>query len=121
MKLSALPKTWLIDVDGTILKHNGYLIDGSDTILEASLHFLSEIPVGDKVILLTARAEEYRDSTINFLKECGVRFDEILFNIPIGERILINDEKPSGLKTAFAVNLKRDSGIDVCIEVDSKL
>ena len=31
--LSTLPKTWIFDLDGTILKHNGYKIDGEDTLL----------------------------------------------------------------------------------------
>ena len=29
-----LSHTWFIDIDGTILKHNGYLIDKKDTILK---------------------------------------------------------------------------------------
>ena len=30
--LSTLPKTWVFDLDGTLLKHNGYKIDGIDTV-----------------------------------------------------------------------------------------
>ena len=33
MILSTLPKTWILDLDGTILKHNGYRTDGRDTVL----------------------------------------------------------------------------------------
>ena len=29
--------------------------------------------------------------------------------MPMGERILINDIKPSGLKTAYAINKERDA------------
>ena len=32
--LSTLPKTWVFDLDGTILKHNGYKLDGEDTLLK---------------------------------------------------------------------------------------
>ena len=43
-----------------------------------------------------------------FLEENAVRYDMILFNMPMGERIVVNDRKPSGLETAVAVNLDRD-------------
>jgi len=33
LKLSSLPKTWIIDLDGTILKHNGYK-EGKRRIVE---------------------------------------------------------------------------------------
>lgn len=32
LKLSSLPKTWIFDLDGTILVHNGYK-NGGDRIL----------------------------------------------------------------------------------------
>lgn len=32
--LSTLPKTWIFDLDGTLLKYNSYIIDGIDTVLE---------------------------------------------------------------------------------------
>ncbi len=27
--LSTLPKTWIFDLDGTLLRHNGYKLDGN--------------------------------------------------------------------------------------------
>ena len=42
-------------------------------------------------------------------------------DIPFGERILLNDMKDSGLKTAYAINLKRDEGLDFSVEVDENL
>ena len=33
IKLSPLNKTWIFDIDGTVCKHNGYKLDGYDTIL----------------------------------------------------------------------------------------
>ena len=39
MELSPLNHTWLIDVDGTIVKHNGYIIDGQDTLLDGVKEF----------------------------------------------------------------------------------
>ena len=51
----------------------------------------------------------YRQSTIEFLTANGIRFNDIVFELPYGERILINDNKPSGLCTGIAVNKRRDS------------
>lgn len=106
--LSTLPKTWVFDLDGTLLKHNGYKIDGVDTILPGALKYLNTIPSEDKIIIFTSRTNEYKQMTLDFLKENGVRYDEILFNMPMGERIIVNDRKPSGLDMSVAINMDRD-------------
>lgn len=108
MKLSTLPKTWIFDLDGTLVKHNGYKEDGTDMLLAGAKEYLAEIPLEDRIIIATSRTEEYREMTMRFLRENGIRYDEILFNMPFGERILVNDRKPSGLDMAVAVNLNRD-------------
>ena len=106
--LSSLPKTWIFDLDGTIVKHNGYKIDGYDTLLIGAKEYLDGIPEEDYVLILTSRTDEYRDATLDFLKQNEIKFDEILFNMPMGERIMVNDRKPSGIDMAFAVNVNRD-------------
>lgn len=108
MILSTLPKTWIFDLDGTLLKHNGYKLDGEDTVLSGVREYLEEIPGEDRVVILTSRTKEYREKTLCFLKENGIRYDEILFGMPMGERILVNDRKPSGIDMAVAINLERD-------------
>lgn len=106
--LSKLSKTWIFDLDGTILKHNGYKLDGRDTLLEGAKAYLDGVPTGDKLIIFTSRTEEYRRQTIDFLQQHGIRYDEILFGMPMGERIVVNDRKPSGLDMAVALNMDRD-------------
>lgn len=106
--LSTLPKTWIFDLDGTLLKHNGYKIDGMDTVLPGAKEYLEQIPADDKIVIFTSRTEEYREMTLSFLKEQQIRYDEIIFNMPMGERIVVNDRKPSGLDMAVAFNLDRD-------------
>ena len=107
--LSTLPKTWIFDLDGTLLKHNGYKLDGIDTILDGVKESVDAIPDEDYILILTSRTDEYRDMTIRFLKENEIRYDEILFNMPMGERIVVNDRKPSGIDMAVAINMNRDS------------
>lgn len=106
--LSTLPKTWIFDLDGTLVKHNGYKLDGRDTLLPGAKEYLAGIPEEDKVILFTSRTEEYRELTLQFLRENAIRYDKILFDMPMGERIVINDRKPSGINMAVALNVDRD-------------
>lgn len=108
MTLSTLPKTWIFDLDGTLLKHNGYKLDGKDTLLPGAKEYLDELPEEDKIVILTSRLEKFREQTIGFLKENAVRYNDIMFNMPMGERIVVNDRKPSGLDMSVAVNLNRD-------------
>ena len=106
--LSTLPHTWILDIDGTLVKHNGYLTAGGDTLLEGAAEFLAGIPEKDMIILLTARPSSVRDITEKFLAEKNIRYDHIIFDAPVGERIVINDNKPSGLVMAYAVERTRD-------------
>ncbi len=112
-EFSTLGKTWIIDVDGTIVKHNGYLIDGYDTLLDGVIDFFSSLSDDDKVILLTAREDKYLEDLKVFLKENQIRYDYLLSGMPVGERILINDKKTSGLNTAYAVNKERDDKLSI--------
>ena len=45
---------------------------------------------------------------MKFLSDNQVKYHHIIFNAPYGERILVNDDKPSGLHCSHAVNLIRD-------------
>lgn len=109
--LSPLPHLWLIDVDGTILLHNGHLT-GNEVLLPGVLAFWQKIPDGDAIILLSARPDSYREQTLSWISSRGLRFDHALFDMPVGERVLINDRKASGLQTALAVNLLRNAGLE---------
>lgn len=106
--LSTLPKTWIFDLDGTLLKHNGYKLDGKDTLLDGVKEYLDNIPFEDQILILTSRTNEYKQSTLDFLKKTDIRYDAIFFNVPMGERIVVNDRKPSGLDMAIAFNLERN-------------
>ncbi len=106
--LSTLPKTWVFDLDGTLLKHNGYKLDGEDAVLDGVPEYLETIPAEDKIVIFTSRTDEYRKQTLDFLQKNQIRYDEILFNMPVGERIIVNDRKPSGLDMSIAFNIDRD-------------
>lgn len=111
LTLSTLPKTWIFDFDGTLVEHNGYKT-GKDRLLPGVKEFLDQIPKGDFVLILTGRERAAERQTRSFIEENELRCDEIIFEVPLGERILFNDKKPSGLEMSFAVNLKRNEGLE---------
>ena len=78
LTLSSLPKTWIFDLDGTLLGHDGDKENG-DSFLPGALEFIKSIPEQDLIIILTARTEEYKSVTESFLKKNGVRYNEIIF------------------------------------------
>jgi len=121
LTLSPLNHTWILDLDGTFVKHNGYKTDGHDTLLDGALEFLRSIPEGDMVVFITSRTGEYKEITESFLAESNIRYDHIIYNAPYGERILINDRKPSGLNTAVVVNVVRDGRFNLTVKVDENL
>ena len=123
-------KTWFIDIDGTILKAQsnekidrmitqfGNKSHTQEQTLPSSKHFLKKIPKRDTIILTTARDNRHKEHTEKSLEYLGVRYDNVLYDLRSGARILVNDVKPKGavknrheIKTAFAINLKRDQGL----------
>jgi hypothetical protein len=106
--LSTLPKTWIFDLDGTLVKHNGYKLNGEDTLLPGAKEYLDGLPVEDRIVILTSRTKKFRKQTLEFLNSHFIRYDDILFNMPMGERIVVNDRKPSGVDMAIAMNIERD-------------
>jgi len=113
------PKTWIIDLDGTIVSHNGYK-KGKDLLLDGvSDFFKKNINVNDIVIITTSRQKKYKNQTIKFLKENEISYNYIIFDLPYGERILINDNKPDGMETTKCISLERNLGLQN-IFVESK-
>lgn len=121
MILSSLPKTWVLDLDGTLVVHNGYKLYGKDVWLEGAKEFLRSIPEDDMIIFLTSRTTECAAQTEAFLRESEIRWNHIIYGVPYGERILVNDDKPSGLCMAYAVGGDRDRAWDVKYTVDETL
>lgn len=121
LNISPLAHTWLIDIDGTICKHNSHL-SGTDEILPGVKEFWQKIPVKDIIILLSARGSDFKKETEEYLISNGLRFDYSIFGLPTGERILVNDKKDSGLITAISLNLVRDQGLNnINIEINPDL
>jgi FMN phosphatase YigB (HAD superfamily) len=111
LELSDFRKTWIFDIDGTVLKHNGYK-ENQEVLLDGVKEFFDEnIHENDYVLFLTHRSKEYSGSTEKFFIDNQIRFNLIIYDVPFGERILFNDTKPTGLRTSYGICLKRDQGL----------
>jgi ribonucleotide monophosphatase NagD (HAD superfamily) len=109
------PKTLIIDIDGVLLKHQGTL---SKTLINKPEELPGSVDTinkwesqGYNIILLSGRKHSMRKKTIEQLEKIGIVYDQLIMGIGGGIRILINDQKPDGTKTAYAISLPRDNGI----------
>ncbi|MEK6878822.1 MAG: hypothetical protein AABY22_04405 [Nanoarchaeota archaeon] len=110
------PKTYLLDLDGTLVKHvtcsKSCRPDYKLELLPGTLEKLEEWELkGSKIIITTGRKEAMRIITEKQLSEVGIFFDLLIMGIGGGERVLVNDKKPDGKLGASCYNLERDKGI----------
>lgn len=113
----AKPKTFFIDIDGVIFEH---LESGAwnqwqcrlPAVLSGVSEFFDEIEAKSAIIILvTARKESERARLVDLLAQHGVFYDQLIMGVSSGERVLINDAKPSGEKSCFAIEVKRNEGL----------
>lgn len=113
---SDLPKVIFIDIDGTLLKHNGGNL--SDTLHEEP-ELLPDVidkmngweSAGHQIILTTSRKESIRKYTEDQLIKVGITYDQLIMGLNMGERVLINDLKPYPMRTARAIEIERNKGL----------
>ena len=108
-------KTLFIDIDGTILKHQGTFSEISmkeATLLPDARDRLNEWCSKEyKIILTTGRRESMRKTTELQLGRLGIPYDQLVMGLSKGNRIVVNDRRPNGDDTAFAINVNRDYGL----------
>jgi len=113
-KFRATYKTLFLDIDGVLLSNTSDKIpplNGTGSPLKENLKFIQELHSHKRttIILTTGRRETERSSTIKELKEKAIPFDQLIMNLPHGQRIVINDFANSNpFPSARAINLKRD-------------
>lgn len=118
--LSLKPKTFFIDIDGVIIEQGTRWDDGNmpgeyDCFeVAGSAETVNRWKAdGNRIVLTTARAEPLRARTECQLEQIGVHYDLLIMGLPNGQRILINDRKPTEkeIPTAIAINVDRDVGL----------
>ena len=104
--------TLLVDLDGTLVFHNEKPLEDRDVFLPGAIEWLKDARrKGYFIVLTTARAYTACLPIMKVLKGRGFIFDRILFELPTGPRILINDEAEAGVVKATAHNVPRNLGV----------
>jgi len=111
------PKTIFCDIDGTILFHKGDIVKNvqeEPIILPNVIESIKQWErLNYKIILTTGRKECTRKQTEQQLSNLGIVYDLLIMGITNGDRIIINDKKPNGVKnTCYAINLVRNKGME---------
>jgi len=109
-------KVIFLDIDGCLLKHHGgsstSLIDITPELLPGVREKLDEWEEkGYQIIITTGRKESLRKFTEKQLLSFGITYDMLIMGLIRGERIVINDKKFDGTRTASFVNIERNEGI----------
>ena len=106
-----LGHTWIVDLDGTILEVNAPPYT-DDKLLPGVKEMWAQIPKDDFIIIMTARPKDIQEQTLKFIQDNDLHYHLAVFGVHHGERIVVNDNKPGGLQTAIAWNVKRNKGYD---------
>ena len=61
-----------------------------------------------KIILTTARSKKKCKQVLKLLKHQGLNFYKCVYDLGVGQRLVINDKKSTGLKSAFSLNTERN-------------
>ena len=107
-------KTIICDIDGTLVyyKRNTHgIVSASHDVLPGVVDKLNRWEMmGCRIILITGRRENLRETTETELTRLGIPFDVLLMGYADTGRVLINDE---ATKTkAHAVSLPRNEGFE---------
>lgn len=109
--------TIFLDIDGTLLKHQGSLTNLMKVEPEVLPNVIEKLNEwegrGFNIVLTTGRKESQRKLTEFQLEQAGIFYDQLIMGIGGGPRYLINDKQPDGGATAYAINLDRNKGLGV--------
>ncbi len=108
-------RTLFVDIDGTLVQNSGQYFEplwGSTEPLKRNVECLQKLYAKErtKIVLVTSRAERYRDVTVGQLLMFNIPYDHLLLGMLHSQRILINDFAATNpYPTATAINLHRNS------------
>jgi uridine kinase len=105
--------TVFLDLDGTLIKHVAVPSESGEEIqvLKGSADKVKEWRKKSYLLVLcTSRQCSKTFGILDRLKAEGMVFDQIICDLPVGPRILINDSKLDEVR-AFAVALSRNAGV----------
>jgi uridine kinase len=105
--------TIFCDLDGTVIKHVAVPSGSGEDIelLDGSVEKLKEFRLkGYHIVLTTSRSQANIFGVLEKLRLMGLECDQVICDLPVGPRHLINDSKDQEVR-AFAHVLNRDTGL----------
>lgn len=107
-------KTYFIDIDGIIVRNSGEYSRpywGETEGLPENINIVNKLyDLGNYIILITSRKENYRNITVKQLKKVKVKYHQLIMNLNHSARVIINDFSNSNpFPAAISVNVPRDS------------
>jgi uncharacterized HAD superfamily protein len=72
--------------------------------------FFTNLHKNDVVIFTTARSSQYKELTERTLHHHRIKYSQLIMDLPIGQRFLINDTVNIFFKKAIAINVLRNAG-----------
>jgi uncharacterized HAD superfamily protein len=117
--LDSYPKTYFIDIDGTIvpnltisdLEKYIHVPNYIQDLLPGVKKFFETLYNNDVVIFTTARGSQYKELTERTLRHHRIKYHQLIMDLPIGQRVLINDSVNMLYQKAIAINVLRNHGM----------
>jgi len=107
--------TIFVDLDGVLVVNSAQYSSprwGETDGIQANIDVLNHLYDSGRVhvVITTSRKEGQSDLTYAQLARLGIRFHSVIFDLPHGKRIVVNDYAPSNpFKSSDAINIKRNS------------
>ena len=110
------PKTVFCDIDGTLLKHHGDILQNASRTAEVLPNVYESLKEWERrnyrIILITGRKESERGRTEAILQSLHIPYDALLMGLPNGDRVIINDRKSDATRpSAYALSPARNAGL----------
>ena len=111
----AKPRTFFIDLDGTVLMHGhrySNLYEGQNEACPGVIEAMDELDSqGHTIVLVSARKESSREFTQRLLDRLGIPYDHLILGVSQGKRIVVNDIiSETSAPRAGNVNVITDQG-----------
>lgn len=124
--IATRPQTVIVDIDGVIFRQIGLWPDiekidpQRDLLPGVRDKFLDWEAQGCRIIVMSGRADNYREITERQLRQAGIPYHYLIMAVGMGQRVLINNLKPEepDVPTAIAINLPIDVGFHGCKELE---
>jgi len=110
-----LYSTLFIDLDGTLVRNSSQYSQprwGETEGIQENIDAINALFDSDRVevIITTSRKESFKSKTEQQLARVGLKYHKIIYGLPHGKRIVVNDYAPSNpYKSCDAINIRRNS------------